>query len=52
MHTIAYNYSSKRFQEWKEAAIALDEYLEFAEWKTVDEDTYYDWKLVRKVSKT
>jgi hypothetical protein len=36
-------------QEWKDAALALDEYLHFDEWKTVDEDPYYDWKLVRKV---
>lgn len=38
-----------RPQEWKDAAMALDEYLHFDEWKTVDEDPYYDWKLVRKV---
>lgn len=29
--------------------MALDEYLHFDEWKTVDDDPYYDWKLVRKV---
>lgn len=27
----------------------MDEYLHFDEWKTVEEDPYYDWKLVRKV---
>ena len=30
--------------------MSLDEYLKFDAWKTVDEDPYYDWKLVRKVS--
>lgn len=37
------------YQEWKDAALALDEYMHFDEWKLVDEDMYYDWKLVRKV---
>ena len=27
----------------------LDEFLLFNEWKRIDEDTFYDWKLVRKV---
>jgi hypothetical protein len=36
-------------QEWKAAAKTLDEYLLFDEWKKVDEDAFYDWKLVRKV---
>lgn len=36
-------------QEWKDAALALDEYLHFEDWKAVDEDPYYDWKLVKKV---
>ena len=36
-------------QEWKEAASALDSYLHFDEWKKVDEDPFYDWKLIRKV---
>ncbi|KAI0092473.1 acyl transferase/acyl hydrolase/lysophospholipase [Irpex rosettiformis] len=43
---------AKTYQEWKDAALALDEYLHFDEWKTVDEDSYYDWKLVRKVLRT
>jgi len=30
----------------------LDEYLGFDEWKKVDEDAFYDWKLVRKVEIT
>ena len=37
-------------QEWKDAALALDEYMHFDEWKAIEEDLYYDWKLVRKVS--
>jgi hypothetical protein len=36
-------------QEWKDAAKTLDEFLHFHEWKRVDEDPFYDWKLVRKV---
>lgn len=35
-------------QEWKEAAKVLDSYLHFDEWKQVDEDPFYDWKLVKK----
>jgi hypothetical protein len=27
----------------------LDAYMHFDEWKRVDEDPYYDWKLVKKV---
>lgn len=37
-------------QEWKQAAVVLDEYLGFQEWKKADEDPFYDWMLVRKVS--
>lgn len=37
-------------QQWKEAAITLDEYLDFQAWKKTDEDPFYDWKLVRKAS--
>lgn len=36
-------------QEWKDAALALDEHMLFDDWKLLDEDPYYDWKLVRKV---
>jgi hypothetical protein len=36
-------------QEWKDAAEALDNHLEFNAWKELDEDPYYDWRLVRKV---
>lgn len=40
------------FQEWKDAAATLDRYLQFDEWKKVDEDAFYDWKLVRKVKRS
>lgn len=29
--------------------MALDEHMLFDDWKLLDEDPYYDWKLVRKV---
>ncbi|KAJ7368336.1 patatin-domain-containing protein [Mycena albidolilacea] len=41
--------ASQTYEEWKEAALVLDEYLHFDEWKKEDEDPFYDWKLVRKV---
>ncbi|OBZ70198.1 hypothetical protein A0H81_10038 [Grifola frondosa] len=44
--------NAKTYQEWKDAAVVLDEYLQFDDWKTVDEDLYYDWKLVRKVKRS
>lgn len=34
---------------WKDAAHTLDEYLQFHDWKVVDEDPFYDWRLVKKV---
>ena len=37
------------YEEWKQTALELDEFLGFDEWKAIDEDPYYDWKLVRKV---
>ncbi|OAX43465.1 patatin-domain-containing protein [Rhizopogon vinicolor AM-OR11-026] len=40
------------YQEWKEAATTLDEYLGFDDWKKIDEDAFYDWKLVRKVNRS
>ncbi|KAJ3778854.1 patatin-domain-containing protein [Lentinula raphanica] len=40
---------ARTYQEWKDAAAMLDRYLQFDEWKKIDEDTFYDWKLVRKV---
>lgn len=36
-------------QDWKDAALILDEYMHFNEWKHADEDPFYDWRLVRKV---
>ncbi|KAI9063236.1 patatin-domain-containing protein [Trametes sanguinea] len=44
--------NAKSYQEWKDAALALDEYMHFDEWKLIDEDPYYDWKLVRKVRRS
>ncbi|OCH94097.1 patatin-domain-containing protein [Obba rivulosa] len=41
--------AARTYEEWKETALVLDEYLGFNDWKKVDEDPYYDWKLVRKV---
>ncbi|KAJ3555830.1 hypothetical protein NM688_g2363 [Phlebia brevispora] len=43
---------AQTYQEWKDAAQTLDEYLKFDVWKTIDEDPYYDWKLVRRVLRT
>ena len=40
------------YEEWKQTALELDEFLSFDEWKAIDEDPYYDWKLVRKVLKS
>ncbi|CAE6507420.1 unnamed protein product [Rhizoctonia solani] len=40
---------ARTYEEWKEAARVMDEYLGFDEWKQVDEDPYYDWTLVKKV---
>jgi hypothetical protein len=42
--------ASRTYAEWKEAAQKLDEHLHFDEWKSIEESTYYDWRLVRKVS--
>ncbi|KAJ6515863.1 acyl transferase/acyl hydrolase/lysophospholipase [Mycena sanguinolenta] len=44
--------ASRTYEEWKEAALVLDEYLHFDEWKKEDEDPFYDWKLVRKVHRS
>ncbi|KIM67964.1 hypothetical protein SCLCIDRAFT_107258 [Scleroderma citrinum Foug A] len=44
--------AARTYDEWKEAALALDEYLNFNEWKKIDEDTFYDWKLVKKVNRS
>ncbi|KAH9853463.1 patatin-domain-containing protein [Lenzites betulinus] len=44
--------NAQTYQEWKDAALALDEYMHFDDWKLLDEDPYYDWKLVRKVRRS
>ncbi|THH28944.1 hypothetical protein EUX98_g5239 [Antrodiella citrinella] len=44
--------NARTYQEWKDAALVLDDYLGFNEWKIGDEDPYYDWKLVKKVLRT
>lgn len=41
--------ASRTYDEWKETALELDQYLGFDEWKGVDKDAFYDWRLVRKV---
>ncbi|KAF9009035.1 acyl transferase/acyl hydrolase/lysophospholipase [Cyathus striatus] len=41
--------AAQSYEQWKQAALDLDSYLGFDEWKKVDEDSFYDWKLVRKV---
>lgn len=46
---LLYPYLSSSSKEWKEAAKELDSYLQFDDWKKVDEDPLYDWKLVRRV---
>lgn len=43
---------ARDYQEWKEGAKTLDEYLQFDQWKKVDEDIFYDWKLVKKVRRS
>lgn len=37
------------YEEWKRVALELDQYSGFDEWKQIDEDPFYDWRLVRKV---
>ncbi|KAJ2922093.1 hypothetical protein H1R20_g15000, partial [Candolleomyces eurysporus] len=44
--------AAKTYEEWKEAAKVLDNYLHFDEWKQIDEDPFYDWKLVKKVKRS
>ncbi|CED83697.1 patatin-domain-containing protein [Phaffia rhodozyma] len=43
---------AKTFEEWKEAALEMDEFLGFNAWKMEDEDAQYDWSLVRKVKRS
>lgn len=44
--------NARTYEEWKEVAVTLDEYLGFQEWKRSDEDPFYDWMLVRKVKRS
>ncbi|PVF96499.1 patatin-domain-containing protein [Serendipita vermifera] len=44
--------NAKTYEEWKEAALTLDNYLGFDEWKEQDEDPYYDYLLVKKVRRS
>ncbi|PWZ01066.1 patatin-domain-containing protein, partial [Testicularia cyperi] len=37
------------YPEWKEAALAQDEFLGYEKWKTTDGSGFYDWILVKKV---
>ncbi|CCM01576.1 uncharacterized protein FIBRA_03636 [Fibroporia radiculosa] len=40
--------NARTYQEWKDAALVLDDHLQFGEWKQTEEDPFYDWRLVRK----
>ncbi|EJD53793.1 patatin-domain-containing protein [Auricularia subglabra TFB-10046 SS5] len=42
----------RTYQEWKDAAETMDEYMGFDMWKKEDEDPYYDWALVKKVRRS
>ncbi|KAI0265196.1 acyl transferase/acyl hydrolase/lysophospholipase [Gloeopeniophorella convolvens] len=44
--------ASRTYQEWKDAAAVLDDFLHFDDWKQSDEDPYYDWRLIRKVKQS
>ncbi|KAF9057597.1 acyl transferase/acyl hydrolase/lysophospholipase [Panaeolus papilionaceus] len=44
--------SATNYEEWKKAASDLDDFLDFQQWKRIDEDPYYDWMLVRKVKRS
>ncbi|KAJ7129635.1 acyl transferase/acyl hydrolase/lysophospholipase [Mycena epipterygia] len=44
--------AARTYEEWKQAALVMDEYLHFDEWKKEDENAFYDWKLVRKVHRS
>ncbi|KAI9226923.1 MAG: lipase [Piptocephalis tieghemiana] len=43
--------SATSYQEWKEAAEALDSHLGRDTWKRQPADPYYDWRLVRKLNR-
>ncbi|KAG8747549.1 hypothetical protein FRC10_000685 [Ceratobasidium sp. 414] len=40
---------ARTYEQWRDAARVMDDYLGFNEWKQEDEDAYYDWTLVKKV---
>ncbi|KAH8918441.1 patatin-domain-containing protein [Atractiella rhizophila] len=37
------------YDKWKECALDLDRHLGLEEWKKSDENSYYDWSLLRKI---
>lgn len=41
---------AKTYDEWIQAAKKMDKYLGFDEWKNVEEDSYFDYMLVRAES--
>ncbi|KZW04014.1 patatin-domain-containing protein [Exidia glandulosa HHB12029] len=43
---------ARTYQQWKDAAQTMDEYMGFDLWKKEDEDPYYDWTLVKKVRRS
>ncbi|KAA1466398.1 patatin-domain-containing protein [Dentipellis sp. KUC8613] len=44
--------ASTSYQEWKDTAAVLDDYMHFNEWKSIEEDPFYDWRLVKKVKRS
>ncbi|CEQ40142.1 SPOSA6832_01727 [Sporobolomyces salmonicolor] len=44
--------NSKTYEEWKQRALALDDYLHLSEWKKSAPNAYYDAPLVRRVLRT
>ncbi|KIM19965.1 hypothetical protein M408DRAFT_30776 [Serendipita vermifera MAFF 305830] len=43
---------AQTYEEWKEAALTMDDYLGFDDWKKEEEDPYYDYVLVKKVRRS
>lgn len=41
--------SANNYADWKEAALAQDDFLGYEKWKTEDGSGFYDWILVKKV---
>ncbi|GAA5860326.1 hypothetical protein JCM1840_002863 [Sporobolomyces johnsonii] len=44
--------NSETYEEWKQHALALDDYLHLSEWKKSAPNAYYDAPLVRRVLRT